>query len=184
MDAKTLCLGALTLGDASGYEIRKQFEEGPFAFFHDVSFASIYPALAKLNDDGLVIGRELAQDGRPAKKVYSITETGREAFRTALDKPPASDKFRSEAIYMMFFADLLPDRRRREVYESYLALHKEYVAGMEAELDSDAPGDGKDIWRAASGHRFVHGAGLAIYRALVDYMETHRHLVLGQEEDR
>ena len=40
MDVKTLCLGVLTLGDASGYEIRKQFEEGPFAHFFGASYGS------------------------------------------------------------------------------------------------------------------------------------------------
>jgi len=50
MDVKTLCLGVLSLGDASGYEIRKMFEEGPFAHFHHASFGSIYPALSPLLD--------------------------------------------------------------------------------------------------------------------------------------
>ena len=33
MDAKTLCLGVLLRGEASGYEIKKAFEEGPFSQF-------------------------------------------------------------------------------------------------------------------------------------------------------
>src|SRR3546814_8991519 len=37
MDAKTLCLGVLSRGAASGYEIKKAFEEGPFSHFHQRS---------------------------------------------------------------------------------------------------------------------------------------------------
>ena len=48
MDVQTLCLGSLTLGEASGYEIKKLFEEGPFAYFYHASYGSIYPALGNL----------------------------------------------------------------------------------------------------------------------------------------
>ena len=43
MDAKTMCLGALMLGDATGYDIRKRVEE-TFSHFLDVSLGAIYPA--------------------------------------------------------------------------------------------------------------------------------------------
>jgi DNA-binding PadR family transcriptional regulator len=88
MDAKTLCLGVLAKGDASGYEIKKAFEEGPFAHIHPTSFGSIYPALAKLTDEGLVSCTELAQDKRPDKKVYAMTESGRRALVTELGPRP------------------------------------------------------------------------------------------------
>ncbi len=48
MDVKTLCLAVLFQGEATGYEIKKAFEEGPFAHFQRASFGSIYPALSKL----------------------------------------------------------------------------------------------------------------------------------------
>ena len=48
MDARTLCLGALELGDASGYEIKKLYEEGDLSHFYAVGFGSIYPALTRL----------------------------------------------------------------------------------------------------------------------------------------
>ncbi|MCZ6511637.1 MAG: PadR family transcriptional regulator, partial [Alphaproteobacteria bacterium] len=48
MDTKTLCLGVLTHGDASGYEIKKALEDGPFGHIQEIGFGSIYPALAKL----------------------------------------------------------------------------------------------------------------------------------------
>ncbi|CCQ74308.1 PadR family transcriptional regulator [Magnetospira sp. QH-2] len=171
MDARVLCLGVLTLGDASGYEIRKQFEEGPFAYFHEVSLGSIYPALAKLTGEGLVTFTEHAQDGKPDKKVYTLTEDGRAHFVKALDKDPASDKFRSEALYQMFFADFLSEERRLQVYNSYLGLHRAYVAEMEAETC------GANLDGAPPGRRFVHGLGLVIYKAVIDYMENNRDLI-------
>jgi PadR family transcriptional regulator AphA len=55
MDIRTLCLGILTFGDATGYTIKKRLE-GPLRHFYDASFGSIYPALRKLTDAG-EIGR-------------------------------------------------------------------------------------------------------------------------------
>src|SRR5690606_28681550 len=95
-DIRTICLGALSMGDATGYEIRKQFEEGPFSYFFDASFGSIYPALNKLLADGFVTCTSEAQPGRPTKKIYSITEDGRMALRAALGEGPADHKLRSD----------------------------------------------------------------------------------------
>jgi hypothetical protein len=53
MDVKTLCLGVLTEGNKSGYEIKRCFEEA-FSHFFVAGFGSIYPALAELSRAGLV----------------------------------------------------------------------------------------------------------------------------------
>ena len=53
MDVKTLCLGVLTEGDKTGYEIKRCFEEA-FSHFFGAGFGSIYPALADLSRRGLV----------------------------------------------------------------------------------------------------------------------------------
>ena len=169
MDVKTLCLGVLVLGDASGYEIKKHFEEGPFSHFHAAGFGSIYPALGALLADGLVTCTEMAQEGRPDKKVYSLTEAGRRAFRRELHKAPSPDSYRSEAIFMMFFGDLLDPDHLGEVYQRHLAVHR---AKVDCFRDLDCTGIGRD-------RQFVHGLGLAVSRAIVDYMEANRGLLFG-----
>ena len=45
MDVRTICLGILTRGDATGYEIKKLVEDGGYQHFVEASFGSIYPAL-------------------------------------------------------------------------------------------------------------------------------------------
>ena len=174
MDAKTLCLGVLMLDNASGYEIKKDFEEGPFAHFYAAGFGSIYPALNALKAEGLVTCVEMEQDGRPDKKVYSITGNGREAFRRALHKHPTPDSFRSEAIFMMFFAHLLDRDQLRHVYEDYLAHYRARVARMEQQDMTGCPAD----------RRFVHGMGIAIYRASLAYMEQNQGLLFGGSKER
>ncbi len=176
MDAKTLCLGVLMLGDASGYEIKKQFEEGPFAHFHATGFGSIYPALRGLFDDGHVTCATTVQDGRPDKKVYSITESGRAALRRALHARPAPDSFRSDVLFMLFFAELMDPSHARAVFDRYLAVYREQVARMEGVCTDGSPEIGP-------GRRFVRGLGLAIYRAVAEHMDAHRDDFLAGIQD-
>ena len=171
MDIKTLCLGVLTMGDASGYEIKKMFETGPFAYFHHAGFGSIYPALNRLSDEGLVTFTQLTPRGRPDKKVYSLTEAGRVAFREALAKTPAPDKIRSDSLVLLMFAHLLGEDRCRQVYDDYLEGYRRLVDEMLA----------KDLTGAPPGRQFVHGFGLSIYRAIVQYMDGHRHLLMDSD---
>lgn len=174
MDSKTLCLGALMLGDASGYEIKKLFEEGPFSYFHQTSFGSIYPALGKLMEEGLVTCDEFEQDGRPDKKVYSLTGEGRAKFVKALSKAPAPDKIRSESMYMLFFSHLLDPNHVREVYDGYLEGFRQIID----HLDKLSP-DGIDQSRL-----FMRGFGRAFYEAAIRYMEDNRQMLLDEDEPR
>ncbi len=169
MDVKTMCLGVLTLGEASGYEIKKQFVEGPFAYFHQASFGSIYPALGLLASQGLVTCTELAQRRRPDKKVYQITPEGLEAFKKALSKMPAGDRIRSETMVLFFFAHLIEPQHLEAVYDQYLEF---YRASLECLRDQDPEG-------VSNSRLFTRGFGRAFYQAAVSYMEENRALLLG-----
>ena len=57
MNVRTLCLGILSTEEASGYEIKKDIEEGLFSHFIEASFGSIYPALTQLTAEGLLTVR-------------------------------------------------------------------------------------------------------------------------------
>lgn len=101
MNVRTLCLGYLSKRDATGYEIKKDFEEGNFSHFMEASFGSIYPALSQLAAEGLVTVRQEEQPGKPDRKVYSITEQGLAALTRALSVLPARDRYKSEFLFIM-----------------------------------------------------------------------------------
>lgn len=183
MDVKTLCLGVLSCGDASGYEIKKQFEEGPFAYIYDAAFGSIYPALGKLKDEGLVTFKAMAQDGRPDKKVYSINDNGLAALRKALNKKPQRDKMRSETLFMFFLAHLMDRQARQDAYDSYLETYKGHVAEMRGEQAGECS-EMAEQFEGLPGHEFVHGFGLAVYQAAVDFLENNRHLLFPEEGEQ
>ncbi len=110
MDVKTLCLGALTERDLTGYEIKQHFEEA-YSHFFVAGYGSIYPALADLTRRGLVCCTSVPQEKRPDKKVYSLTQTGRDALIAELMATPPRHKVRSEFLVLMVFAHLLPPEK-------------------------------------------------------------------------
>ena len=159
MDIKTLLLGILTFEDATGYEIKKRLQ-GPFRHYYDASFGSIYPALAALKCDGLVLRVEEPQDKRPDKKVYSITQAGRLSLIESLLGEPRPDRYRSDFMVTVLFADLLPPAHLDKLLEDRIALYQSFVDKIEARQDDMTPGQ-----------EFVNGLGLAIYKAALAYLE-------------
>jgi len=74
----TLILEALANGPSHGYRIAqhiKQRSEGVL----DFKEGTLYPALHKLENDGLVESSEHMENGRP-RRSYRITESGRAAL--------------------------------------------------------------------------------------------------------
>ncbi len=163
MDTKILCLGVLSRGDATGYEIKKAFEEGPLSHIHEASFGAIYPALTQLDQQGLVACREMAQEKRPDKKVYSITEAGREALFRALMAPPARDKVRSDFLFTLFLGHILPAERLVELIDERIAWYRACLERMAA----------CDLTACPPGEAFVHGLGQAVYEAAAAYLREH-----------
>ncbi len=130
MDVKTLCLGVLTEGDKTGYEIKGRFEEA-FSHFFGAGFGSIYPALAELSRQGLVTCESVEQDKRPDKKVYSLTAKGHRRLLDELLATPPRHKVRSEFLVLMYFAHLLPPARVAPIIEQMAAQWAPLVAELE-----------------------------------------------------
>ena len=70
-----IVLGVLQSGPAHGYEIVKRVKalsDGVLA----VGEAKLYPCLHKLEEEGCVSAEWFQQDGKPARKVYTLTAKG------------------------------------------------------------------------------------------------------------
>lgn len=116
MSVRSLCLAILNFGDATGYEIRKETTSGSFSYFGDASFGAIYPALSRLEAEGRVTVREESQHGKPTRKIYSITESGRLELLDALMEPPAADTYKSPFLLLALHAEYVgPDVLRKAI---------------------------------------------------------------------
>lgn len=135
-------LGCLTIAPMSGYDV-KQFLERPISSFWSESYGQIYPALERLEADGMVVGRDEPRDGRE-RRVYSITAAGREHLRAWLDRPAEPIAYRSEPTLKLFFGASAPTeatlrhvRKVRVEAEEALAHYREHEPEIESKLGED-----------------------------------------------
>ena len=165
MDVKTLCLSILYQDEATGYEIRKRCVEGECSYFVEASYGSIYPALARLEADGLVTSRAEPQAGKPTKKVYAITDAGRQAFIGSLFERLGEDEFRSEFLLFARFVSELP----ASLVELRLRERLQMLADQLKELDDLA------IEHSHPADRWVISYGRTCLAIAREYIHTHMH---------
>ena len=173
MDVKTVCLGMLTDGAASGYDLKKHFES-TFGHFFSAGFGSIYPALSSLADSGLVTCEHIPQDGKPDRKVYEITAAGKMFLLEALQDPAPCHKVRSDFLATMCFAHLMPSEQVETVLDNRLE-DCAYYTKMISEIEADC----MDDWPPGK-LQFVAGFGKAMIAAMEKYVEENRHLLTEQ----
>lgn len=134
MDVQSVLLGFLMHKSMTGYDLKKVFSIS-FSFFSGLSYGSIYPALKKMEKQGLISKRVEIQDGAPNRKVYTITEAGRKAFvdslRSPLNPEPVKNSF---LMRLFFFAHLRPEERK-----AIAAQHLESVEQLRGLLESARP---------------------------------------------
>ena len=173
MDVKTVCLGMLTDGEASGYDLKKEFESS-FGHFFAAGYGSIYPALNALARDGLVDCRLIPQEGKPDRKVYRITESGMQELLKALENPEPTHKVRSEFLATMCFAHLMSRKQIETVLDNRVKDAGHYLEMFE-ELETSCMQD----W--PQGSKFVLGFGQAMMTAMCEYIAENRDMLFEDE---
>jgi DNA-binding PadR family transcriptional regulator len=134
VDVQSIILGFLMRGSKTGYELKQSFSIS-FSFFSGLSYGSIYPALKRMAQEGLVTMRKEQQARAPDRKVYTITGKGRKVFLEALHAAPALDTGKSPFLMrLFFFADLRPEERVAMVRD-----HLEAVRQQHRHLESMQP---------------------------------------------
>jgi PadR family transcriptional regulator, regulatory protein AphA len=94
-------LGLIADEALSGYDIKKLVEER-LSHFWSESFGHLYPMLRRLHQRGLVERSVERQEGRPDRKLYSITDDGRAALEAWFAEPPAPQRPRNEVLLRIF----------------------------------------------------------------------------------
>ncbi|MCF8588319.1 PadR family transcriptional regulator [Gordonia sp. HY285] len=88
-------LVSLSERPGTGYEIGQQFVRS-IGYFWSATHQQIYRTLKKLHDDELVSFESVSQDGRPDKKVYTISDAGREVLARWVVSPTPFPPLRSD----------------------------------------------------------------------------------------
>src|SRR2546427_13220403 len=93
-------LGSLArLGPMHGHQIRRAAQVDRTELWTDVKPGSLYGALHRMADEGLIVPVKTEQEGRlPARTIYEITETGRAELEAHRDEALRSTKLSNDPV--------------------------------------------------------------------------------------
>ena len=132
-------------GESSGYELHKRAARS-VAFIWAPARSQLYAVLKRLDADGLVRGRRVKQSDRPDKRLFSLTEGGRETLAAWLGRvEPIEPEDRDGVLLKVFFAahgDVEAGRAQlldwRGRVAARLATYREIEGSFEGETGADA----------------------------------------------
>ena len=134
-------LGLLLESPMHGYELRKRLT-GLLGAFRAFSYGSLYPALRRMQADGLIV-EDAAPDGvtkiRRARRVYQLTDAGKKRFAELVaDTGPQNYTDDGFGVHLAFFNRTpaearmrILEGRRRQVEERREGLARSRRAGQQ-----------------------------------------------------
>ncbi|TDD17373.1 PadR family transcriptional regulator [Nonomuraea diastatica] len=164
-------LGLLLIAPKSFYDLIKAFESG-VALFYSASSGSIKRALDGLLARGLI---EVASiEGGRGRKLYRVTDAGREEFRTWMTAKPAGPDLETAALARLYFLGLLEHSERVPVLHRIMARIETELAtltDLDERLDTvSIPEEHRDI---ATHQRAALSYGIASGRFMLDWFRDH-----------
>jgi len=126
---------------AHGYELKQALESALGPAWPQLNFGQIYTTLSRLERDGLVRSRDVAQEGRPDKRVYELTAEGRRELQEWVQATTAGPRLKDDFFVKMVLsrvsgiadaADLI-ERQRRQ----YLQALKDLDSASTPAADDD-----------------------------------------------
>lgn len=118
MSLQAAILGFVALEPTSGYTLKQRFD-GSLRSFWTATQSQIYRELHVLERNGLVAVERTPGDGKPDRKVYSLTTLGREALARWLVEAPEPLMLRHPLLLKFVFAADLPPRDLDALLDRY-----------------------------------------------------------------
>ncbi len=118
MSLKHAILGFLDIEPLSGYDLKKKF--GSTAqFYWSATHSQIYRTLEQITEEGLATKKIIIQEDSPNKKIYHLTDKGKEELREWLLTPQDLPLVRHKTLVQIAFAYLLEDEDINALLDDY-----------------------------------------------------------------
>lgn len=121
-------LGILHQAPMTGYDLKTRYFDRSIRYFWPADQAQIYRTLDKMEERGWVESAIEFQEGRPNRKVYHITDTGRAELDRWLHEPDRFVTYRDPFLIQIFFAGQLSDEPVLQLLEQHLQKHQALLA--------------------------------------------------------
>jgi DNA-binding PadR family transcriptional regulator len=116
MSLEHAIMGFLNYRPLSGYDLKKIFDTS-VQHFWPADQAQIYRTLSRLQEKGWAEMELVRQEDRPDRKVYHLTEAGRQELTAWLRSPLPFGENRSAPMIQVFFAGQLSDEEIIAMFE-------------------------------------------------------------------
>lgn len=130
-------LGLLTYGPMTGYDLKKIFDKS-ISNIWTASLSQIYRELSVLEKKGYVSSNIHKQKDRPDKRIYNITEAGKDSFQSWLGDFPEKLSFpkRDEFMLRIFFGSKLGKNELIKQFERFISQKSTYLMVLN-EIEND-----------------------------------------------
>lgn len=154
---------------SSGYDLARRFDKS-IGQFWSATHQQIYKVLGRMETAGWIAATHVPQDGRPDKKVYDLTEAGRDELKNWIAEPAQPETTRSELAVKIRGASYGDPRAVVTEIRRHRALRQERLDAYLANEKHEFP----DPTRL-NGHRLhqylVLRGGIRLERNLIDWYD-------------
>ncbi|MGE7766237.1 PadR family transcriptional regulator [Peribacillus sp. NPDC096540] len=116
-------LSSLGRNPCSGYELVRYLE-----VLWPAKHSQIYPLLTKMEKNGLLEFEHIEQTGKPDKKIYSITEKGKETLEKWVTESPSDPIIRDEFLIKMYSIWLSNEENAKKLIQDRISKLEQTVA--------------------------------------------------------
>jgi DNA-binding PadR family transcriptional regulator len=147
---ENVILGLLIIHSLTLYELNAAFKQG-ISMFYSASYGSLQVAVRNLLKKNLIVFEAKVEQGRN-KKIYTITEQGRQAFYQWMLAEVPVNKLEVTALSKVYFLGLIDDNeQRKHIVQEILSKIEQVegeLMGMNAQLSRmDIPPAYQGIFR-------------------------------------
>lgn len=147
---KYTLLGFLNYNPSTGYELKQIIDVSTSYFWH-AKQSQIYTTLKKLEEEDLVSSRFEPQEGRPNRRVYTISQDGKDELKGWLEKPLNSIEKHKETLLLKLFFSAETDKdivlkelhQQRELHQKQLHKYQRTTKEVIGQF-KESTGLGKD----------------------------------------
>ena len=141
---KYAILGLINREPMTGYDITREFDSNQLANFWYAKHSQVYPELAKLTDEGLVTFEIVIQGEKMEKKLYTITDKGREELYEWLLRDDALEATPKDVFRLrMYFSEAMPPEELKKHLSRQMKKHsskRQYLQDiMDRHYNPDIP---------------------------------------------
>jgi len=178
MSLKYSILGLLHYKPMHGYRLKEHIERN-FGHMWSINYGQIYPNLKKMKAEGLISMREEVCEGEkgPPRKLYSITDAGKQAFQKWLAESPEGSMILRDPFLMRFvFFGFGEEDRALEQIKEQLVVYEKQLARRYSNLNR---------WEHSGIYvKLMADLGVRMNEVFLDWLKHAQQEILSSHQDR